>query len=115
MTTHRSPIVNDSLDAIRSFCQEWGITEFALFGSVLRSDFRPDSDIDVLVQFREDVRYSLFDLVRMGEQLEQIFHRPVDLLDRKAIEQSVNYLRRHTILSSAEVVYRAADVSQRLS
>ncbi|WP_124681772.1 hypothetical protein [Candidatus Viridilinea mediisalina] len=61
--------------------------------------------MDVLVRFHDDVRYSLFDLVSMGEQLEQIFHRPVDLLDRKAIEQSANYLRRQTILRSSEVIY----------
>jgi predicted nucleotidyltransferase len=93
------------IDAIRSFCQEWKIMEFSLFGSVLRDDFRPDSDIDVLVRFHDGVRYSLFDLVRMGDQLEQIFQRPVDLLDRQAIEQSANYVRRRTILTSAKVIY----------
>jgi predicted nucleotidyltransferase len=105
MNAQANAIMRGSIDAIRSFCQEWGITEFALFGSVLRGDFRPDSDIDVLVRFRDDVRYSLFDLARMGDQLEHIFHRPVDLIDRKAIEQSANYLRRDHILNSAEVVY----------
>ena len=105
MTTHPPHITDTSLDAIRTFCHEWGIIEFAFFGSVLRDDFRPDSDIDVLVQFREDVRYSLFDLVQMGDQLEQILGRSVDLLDRKAIEQSANYIRRTRILRSSEVIY----------
>ena len=105
MTTHPPHITDTALGAIRTFCHAWGIIEFALFGSVLRDDFRPDSDIDVLVQFREDVRYSLFDLVQMGDQLEQILGRSVDLLDRKAIEQSANYLRRTSILCSSKVMY----------
>ncbi|NNJ10286.1 nucleotidyltransferase family protein [Chloroflexales bacterium ZM16-3] len=105
MSAASKAIIHESIDTIRAFCQQWGITEFALFGSVLRSDFRPTSDIDVLVDFRDEVRYSLFDLARMGDQLEQMFGRPVDLIDRKAIEQSPNYLRRQTILHSAEVVY----------
>jgi uncharacterized protein len=105
MTTHPSPLVDNSLDAIRTFCHEWGVIEFALFGSVLRDDFRPDSDVDVLVRFRDDMRYSLFDLARMGDQLERIFGRAVDLIDRKAIEQSANYIRRNIILHSAEVIY----------
>lgn len=92
-------------DAIRAFCGRWNIIEFALFGSVLRPDFRPDSDIDVLVRFREGVRYSLFDLVQMGDELEAIFGRRVDLLDRIAVEQSANYIRREEILNAAEVVY----------
>lgn len=67
--------------------------------------FWSDSDIDILVQCRDNVRYSLFGLVRMSDQLEQIFHRPVDLIDRKAIEQSANYFCRRTILNSAEAIY----------
>lgn len=93
------------MDAIREFCQRWGIVEFALFGSVLREDFNDDSDIDVLVQFREDKRLTLFDLVEMGDELETIFGRKVDLIDRKGIEESRNYLRRKEILNSAQVIY----------
>ena len=93
------------LDAIAAFCRRWDIREFALFGSVLRADFNDESDIDVLVQFREGVRYTLFDLARMGDELEAIFNREVDLLDRRAVEQSPNYIRRDSILQSAEVIY----------
>jgi predicted nucleotidyltransferase len=93
------------MDAIRDFCAKWGIVEFALFGSVLREDFNDESDIDVLVQFRDDARITLFDLVTMGDELEAIFGREVDLLDRKGVEQSPNYLRRKIILNSAKVIY----------
>lgn len=99
------PTGNAARDDIVAFCQRWGVAAFALFGSVLRSDFRDDSDIDVLLTFREGIRYTLFDLVRMSDELEALFGRPVDVLDRQAVEQSQNYLRRDSILSSAEVIY----------
>lgn len=95
------------LDAIAAFCERWNVREFALFGSVLRPDFTATSDIDVLVQFRDGTRYSMFDLVRMAEELEAVFGRPVDLLDRRAVEASPNFIRRDTILRSAEVIYAA--------
>ncbi len=95
------------LDQIAAFCQRWGVVEFALFGSVLREDFGPESDIDVLVLFREGVRYTLFDLVAMTDELEEIFGRKVDIVDRRAVENSPNYIRRRHILDSAEVVYAA--------
>lgn len=102
---HLPPLVTAPRDAIATFCRRWDVTSFALFGSVLRRDFRDDSDIDVLLTFHEDVRYTLFDLVRMGEELEALVGRAVDVLDRKAVAQSLNYLRRDSILNSAEVVY----------
>lgn len=92
---------------VRAFCQRWHVTELALFGSVLREDFRPDSDVDVLVRFHPDARQTLFDLVRMKDELQEVLGRPVDLVSRRAIESSRNYLRRNAILSSAEVIYGA--------
>jgi hypothetical protein len=94
-------------EAIEAFCEKWQIVELAFFGSVLRDDFRPDSDIDVLVKFSPDAGHTLFDMVRMQEELKGIFGREVDLVSRKAIETSRNYLRRKAILSAAEVVYAA--------
>ena len=79
--------------------------EFALFGSVLSDDFRSDSDVDVLVTFMPDTRYSLFDLVHMQDELEQVFGRKVDLVERKSVEHSENYIRRKHILNSVESVY----------
>ena len=92
---------------IAEFCQRWKITEFALFGSVLREDFRPDSDVDVLVTFASDSHWTLFDMVHMQNELQEIVGRKVDLVSRRGIEASRNYLRRKAILSSAEVVHVA--------
>jgi uncharacterized protein len=72
---------------------------------VLRDDFGPDSDVDVLVRFAPDARHSLFDMVRMQNELEGILGRKVDLVSRRGIEASRNPLRRKAILESAEVVY----------
>jgi len=92
-------------DKIASFCQHWKITEFALFGSILRNDFHPDSDVDVLVTFASDARWGLFDMVSMQEELKEMFGREVDLVSCRGVESSRNYIRRKAILSSAEVVY----------
>ena len=94
-------------DRIATFCQKWKISELALFGSVLRNDFSPQSDIDILVTFLPNAGHSLFDLVHMQEELKGIFDREVDLVDRAAIEQSKNYIRRKDILSSLEVIHAA--------
>ena len=93
------------MQEIAAFCQRWQVTEFALFGSVLRRDFRADSDIDVLLRFHDEAHHTLFDLVRMGDELETIFGRKVDVLTRKGVEESQNYIRRKSILDSAQVIY----------
>ena len=95
------------MDAIRAYCERWKITEFAVFGSVLRDDFRPDSDIDVLVTFAPDAHWSLFDFIEAEEELQEILGRDVDLVSRRAIERSLNYLRRKEILSTTQVIYAA--------
>lgn len=95
-------------EAIADFCRKWNITEFSLFGSVLRTDFRPDSDIDVLVTFAPDAAWTLLDHVEMQEELAGLLGRKIDLVSRKGIERSRNSLRRDAILRSAEVFYAAA-------
>lgn len=94
-----------SEEAISEFCSRWRITEFALFGSVLRDDFSDDSDLDVLVDFAPDADWSLLDHVQMEQELEELLGREVDLLSRRSVEQSRNWLRRNEILDTAEVVY----------
>jgi len=89
---------------IATFCQKWKIIEFSLFGSVLRDDFRPDSDVDVLVTFDPDSTWDLFDVVEMQEELREMFGREVDLVEKGAIR---NPFRRHAILSTKEVFYAA--------
>ena len=96
-----------SKEKIAEFCGAWKITEFALFGSVLRGDFRSDSDIDVLVTFTPSVAWDYEHLVRMKEELERLFGRPVDLVERQQIEDSDNYIRRKHILTHLETVYVA--------
>jgi predicted nucleotidyltransferase len=93
--------------AVADFCRRWQVTELCLFGSVLREDFRPDSDIDVLVTFAPEAGHSVFDLSRMQKELTAVFGRKVDLVDRRVLEASPNYIRRRHILDSAEVVYAA--------
>lgn len=91
-------------EKIKDFCRKWKVIEFGLFGSILREDFHTDSDIDVLVTFAPDAHHSLFDLVRMEEELASIFGRKVDLVEKAALR---NPFRRQAILKSLEVVYAA--------
>ena len=92
-------------DRIADFCRRWQITRLALFGSILRDDFGPDSDIDVLVKFDETAHPTLFDMSRMEAELKAILGREVDLVSQRGIERSRNFLRRKAILESAEPVY----------
>ena len=92
-------------ETLAAFCERWQVTRLALFGSVLRDDFGPDSDIDVLAGFDEAARHTLFDLDRMEEELRDIFGRDVDLVSWRGVETSPNRLRRNAILQSAELVY----------
>ncbi len=94
-------------EGIAAFCERWQVRELALFGSVLREEFGPDSDIDVLVAFGDSARHTLFDMVRMEGELKTLFGREVDLVCRRGIEQSQNHLRREAILESAETIYAA--------
>lgn len=89
---------------IAAFCKRWNITEFSLFGSAIRADFREDSDVDVLVTFSKEAQISLFDLVQMQLDLEKIFHRPVDVIEKDALE---NPFRKREILRTAQVIYAA--------
>lgn len=91
-------------EKIVDFCQRWKITEFAVFGSVLRDDFQPDSDIDVLVTFADDCGHSLFDLAQIQQELEAILAHEVDLVEKAGLR---NPFRRHNILNNMEVVYAA--------
>jgi uncharacterized protein len=90
---------------IEAFCQKWNVRELSLFGSVLRDDFQPGSDIDILVSFDSDAKNGLFEMVNMQDELKVIFGREVDLVSRRGIEASSNFIRRENILNSAEVVY----------
>ncbi|MFQ5734035.1 MAG: nucleotidyltransferase family protein [Planctomycetaceae bacterium] len=93
--------------ALADFCARWGVSELALFGSVLRDDFGPDSDVDVLVSFGPGSGTTLFDLVRMHDEMEELLGRPVDIVTKPGVERCRNPIRREAILSSARVIYDA--------
>jgi len=94
--------IDFQINQVVEFCQRWQVNEFSLFGSVLRDDFRPDSDVDVLVSFNPAAPWSLFDLVTMQDELQEIFGRPVDLVERESLR---NPFRKRSILNSREVIY----------
>jgi predicted nucleotidyltransferase len=91
-------------EKIETFCRRWKINELSLFGSVLRDDFRPDSDIDILVSFAEDADWSLYDWVDMMDELKTILGREVDLVEKEGLR---NPFRRRDILNTKQVIYAA--------
>ena len=90
---------------VEAFCRKWKIREFSLFGSVLRDDFGPDSDIDVLVTFEDSARWGLWDVIAAEEELAELLGRRVDLVERRSVEQSENWIRRKSILDTARTIY----------
>lgn len=92
---------------LAAFCQKWKIKEMSFFGSVLREDFRSDSDIDIIVSFEDNSTWGILELVRMKRELKTLLGREVDLMTKKSIEQSHNWIRRQEILGTAQIVYVA--------
>lgn len=91
-------------ERIAEFCRKWRVKELSVFGSALRADFRPDSDVDVLVVFEDDAEWDLWDHMHAEEELRQLLGRDVDLVEKSAVR---NPFRRHHILSNREVIYAA--------
>jgi predicted nucleotidyltransferase len=89
---------------IEVFCRKWRVRELSLFGSVLRADFRPDSDVDLLVVFEPDDPWDLWDIIAMESELEQLFGRRVDLVEKRALK---NPFRRFDVLTTRQVLYAA--------
>lgn len=106
MTT---PVRNIDLpmDRLREFCERWGIVRLALFGSVLRDDFGPDSDVDLLAWFAAGRRMSLFDHVEMELELSTLLGRRAEIVHRDALDEDHNVRRSSAIKESARDVYRA--------
>ena len=94
-----------SPENLAKFCEENQIKELAVFGSILRDDFNEESDIDLLVSYQPTAKRGLIQKIQMTETLKLLFKRDVDLISKKAIENSHNWIRRQNILDSAEVVY----------
>ena len=94
-------------EKIAAFCRRNSIRSLAFFGSVLRDDFGPDSDVDVLVEFEQGEEPSLMTIVTIENELSEILGRKVDLVERQSVERSENYIRRRHMLQSVEAVYVA--------
>jgi uncharacterized protein len=94
-----------SSQEVATFCQQWGITKMALFGSILRDDFRVDSDIDLLITFAPSARQGLLTLAKIKYELESQLQRPVDLIPEASIQMSDNWIRQREILSTAQTIY----------
>ncbi len=90
---------------IAQLCQKWNITKMGIFGSILGSHFRPNSDIDILLQFAPTARQGLLTLAKIKVELETRFNRAVDLSTWEGIENSDNWIRRQSILDAAIVIY----------
>lgn len=99
----RLPISLDQ-EKIAAFCRRWKISEFSLFGSVLREDFGPASDVDVLISFEPEIPWSLFDWIDMVEELQAILGREVDVVEKSGLR---NPFRRQAILTNRRVIYAA--------
>ena len=89
---------------ISEVCRRWNVVEFSLFGSALRADFKSQSDIDVLVTFAPKSEIGLFEIAQMQIELEGVFKRPVDLVEKASLR---NPYRRREILQTAKVIYAA--------
>jgi uncharacterized protein len=92
-------------DQIADFCNHWHVAELSLFGSILRDDFHSQSDIDVLISFTAESDWGLLEHVQMQQELKAILGREVDLVSKRAIERSSNWIRRQEILSTAQPIY----------
>ena len=99
-----NPQVQLDRDALAAFCRKWKIRELSLFGSALRDDFGPESDLDFLVSFQPETEYDLFDLIEMKDELEARYGRSVDLIEKEALR---NPWRKREILKTREVIYAA--------
>ena len=92
-------------EKLSALCQKYLVKELSIFGSILRDDFKSESDIDLLITFNEKANYSLFDIVRIQEEFAKLFGRPVDIVSRRAVERSRNFYRKKAILDTAKIIY----------
>jgi len=96
-----------SVEKIADFCKHWKIKRLAVFGSAVRGELRPDSDLDLLVTFATDADWSMFDHYRMENELVELFARDVDLISSRALQENPNWIYRKEIFDNAKVIYAA--------
>ena len=102
--------LNVEASELINFCQQKQILELSVFGSVLREDFKEPSDIDFLVVFDPQIKLSLMDLVGIQYELSELIGRKVDLVERRSIENSHNWIRRKNILEAATLIYESGQI-----
>jgi predicted nucleotidyltransferase len=93
--------------SLKQLCNKWKVQELYIFGSATTDQFNANSDIDILVVFQDGIVYGL-DFVDFHDELVEIFHRPVDVIEKKVIEKSNNNYRKDLILNSAVKIYDRA-------
>ena len=99
--------VDIPVEHLHDFCQRWKVSELAVFGSALNENYPIESDLDLLISFEKDVQWGLFDLVNMELELGKIFDKNIDLVEKRAVTNSENYLRRRGILDNAQIIYQS--------
>ncbi|WP_069791024.1 nucleotidyltransferase family protein [Cyanobacterium sp. IPPAS B-1200] len=97
--------LNTEITDVSRVCQQWQIIELALFGSVLRDDFNQNSDIDLLVTFAEEAKITFFDLDTIEYQFSLLFNRAVDVVTKRSIENSHNWIRKNNVLNHFQIIY----------
>ena len=102
-----APAIDLPMDRIAEICKRYYVKELELFGSILRDDFQPDSDVDFLVTFQEDAPIGLFEFADFQAELSALLGRDVDVVSRRGLERSANWLRRREILKSVRPIYAA--------
>jgi uncharacterized protein len=95
----------DKKDGVAKICARWRVRELCLFGSAARGELTPESDVDLLVSFAPDADWDMLDLLHLGDELEALFGRKVDLVEREAVAESDNWIVRGEIFRSAEPFY----------
>ena len=92
---------------LADFCQKYQIIELCLFGSIIRDDFTPDSDIDIIVTFSPNTTMSLLQFIDLEYQFQNLLKRDVDLVEKAVIEKDFNWMRRQEILNNYKVIYES--------
>jgi hypothetical protein len=95
-------VIETKKDKIKEWRHKWHISELWIFGSILREDFKPDSDIDFMISLENDAKFSYREFISMCNEMEKILDHPVDIVERRLIEQSPNYILRRHILGTLE-------------
>ena len=99
--------VDIPVEPLNEFCHRWKVSELAVFGSALHENYSLESDLDLLISFKKDAQWGLFDLVNMESELGIIFNKEIDLVEKNAVTNSANYIRRKGILDDAQIIFQS--------